>query len=181
MSAPLSPNESQRMDALLSRCSFATVSEAAFDDLTKRTAVLCKTPIAPANLIEQQCQWLKAKVGVEATEANRDLAFCAYILLQPDMLVAPTTPNDERFADDAVIKRAPYRQSYAGVLTINGVTLAAELYAVADCQCLPLGMLTSIDKPEKPSEEDQRHFRALLNKPIKAAQLHQILSNVLGG
>ncbi|WP_219903923.1 response regulator [Stenomitos frigidus] len=60
---------------------------------------------------------------------------------------------------------------------IDGLMLAAEMRTIPSCQSLPLVMLSSIGKPENLSQEDQLHFAAFLNKPIKAAQLYKTLNN----
>ena len=119
MQAPLPPNEAQRIEALLSYGVLDTSAEVAFDDLTALAALICNTPIALVSLVDQRRQWFKAKVGVEATETSRDIAFCAHAILQPGLLVVPDTLDDQRFANNPLVTGAPYLRSYVGVPLLN--------------------------------------------------------------
>jgi CheY-like chemotaxis protein len=64
---------------------------------------------------------------------------------------------------------------------MDGLTLAAEINKLPNCQELPLVMLTSIGKPETSDKSLKRHFAAFLTKPIKQSQLYDILIQVLVG
>ncbi len=61
---------------------------------------------------------------------------------------------------------------------MDGLTLAAQIRKLSNCQQLPLMMLTSMGKPETYSEVD---FAAFLNKPIKQSQLYNALADIFGG
>jgi len=64
---------------------------------------------------------------------------------------------------------------------MDGLTLAAEINKLPNCQELPLVMLTSIGNPETSDKSLKRHFAAFLTKPIKQSQLYDILIQVLVG
>ncbi len=64
---------------------------------------------------------------------------------------------------------------------MDGLTLAAEIRCLDNCQQLPLVMLTSIGKPETRDEIVKANFAAFLSKPIKQSQLYEVLNQVLVG
>ena len=53
---PVVPDESKRLDALLSYDILDTEAEEGFDDLVKLASQICDTPISTVTLIDQQRQ-----------------------------------------------------------------------------------------------------------------------------
>ena len=80
--APVSANESARLEALRRYSILDTLPEQDFDALAALAAKVCGTPIALVTLVNAERQWLKAKVGLTATQTPRDIAFCAHAILQ---------------------------------------------------------------------------------------------------
>ncbi|MEM7165646.1 MAG: ATP-binding protein [Planctomycetota bacterium] len=113
--APLPANERRRLSALIHCNVLDTVPEAAFDDLTHLATELCDTPIALVSLIDTDRQWFKSRVGLDAEQTPRDLAFCGYAILGTDALVIEDATKDPRTVDNALVTGEPGIRFYAGV------------------------------------------------------------------
>ncbi|MCG3211324.1 MAG: Sensor histidine kinase RcsC [Anaerolineae bacterium] len=66
-----------------------------------------------------------------------------------------------------------------GMPEMDGATLAAKIRSRPQTAALPLILLTGLGKRE--GDFPAGHFNALLTKPIKPAQLHQVLSLIISG
>lgn len=142
--AALPRDEKARLGELRKYAVLDTPPEAAFDDAVRLASAICETPIALVSLIDESRQWFKARVGLEAQETPRDMAFCAHAILQPEtLLVVPDARLDPRFSDNPLVTGDPHVQFYAGapLLTASGHAL---------------GTLCMIDqKPREMSEADR--------------------------
>jgi signal transduction histidine kinase/CheY-like chemotaxis protein len=113
--APLPPDESRRLAALLQCRVLDTAPETGFDDLTQLAAELCETPIALVSLVAESRQWFMSRVGLPVTETPRDHAFCGYAILADEPLVIPDATRDPRTADNPLVTGEPGIRFYAGV------------------------------------------------------------------
>ncbi|MGB3637794.1 MAG: ATP-binding protein [Rivularia sp. (in: cyanobacteria)] len=157
---PLPDNEDDRLQALIKYQVLDTQAEQRFDDLTAIAAHICDTPISFISLIDTNRQWFKSKYGLEVTESPRELAFCAYTILQPEkMLIVPNAEEDERFANNPFVISEPNIRFYAGA-------------ALVTPDGFPIGTLCAIDnKPRELSPEQLQTLQALSRQVISQLEL----------
>ena len=117
--------ETARLAALRRYRILDTRPEQAFDDLTLLASQICGTPIALITLVDEERQWFKSRVGINATETARSIAFCAHAITQDDLFVIPDTLADERFRESPLVLGEPWVRFYAGspLLTQDGHAL----------------------------------------------------------
>ncbi len=113
--APLPDDESDRLMALRACEILDTPPEEAFDQLTRLAAELCDAPVALVSLVDSERQWFKSRVGLDAAETPRDLAFCAHAILSESPLVIEDAASDPRTSDNALVLGDPGIRFYAGV------------------------------------------------------------------
>jgi PAS domain S-box-containing protein len=154
MKAPAIPrSEPGRIEALRSYGVLDTPPEAAFDDLARLAAIVMGTPIGLVSLVDETRQWFKARHGIEVTESQRALSFCGHAVADGLTLIVPDAREDDRFADNPMVKGEPGIVFYAGapLLTRHGH---------------PLGTLCVMDRTPRSPTKDQREALELLARQV---------------
>jgi diguanylate cyclase (GGDEF)-like protein/PAS domain S-box-containing protein len=112
--APLPENEADRLRTLARYQVLDTPKEAAFDRVTRLAARLFDVPMALVSLVDEKRQWWKSCIGVEGSETDRDVAFCAHAILARDPFIVEDATEDPRFSDNPYVTGDPFVRFYAG-------------------------------------------------------------------
>lgn len=166
IAAPLPSDEARRLDALMRLAILDTEPEQRFDDIVKLAQQVCQVPIALVSLIDNDRQWFKACVGLDATQTHRDLAFCAHAILAPaELFVVQDAREDPRFVENPLVVGEPYIRFYAGapIVTHDGYTL---------------GTVCVIDRQPRTLDAQQAAaLQALARQTSSLLQLRELLAH----
>ena len=119
MPARLPSDEASRLQVLGSYAVLDTAPEPAFERLVQLASRLLRCPIVLISLVDENRQWFKARVGLEACDTSRDLSFCAHALLGDETLVIPDATADPRFRGNPLVTGKPGIRFYAGALLVT--------------------------------------------------------------
>lgn len=156
-------NEIERLSALYRYRILDTPPDEAFDRITSLCVQLFKTPIALVTLVDTNRLWFKSCYGLSMRETSRDVAFCAYAIHSPELLVIPDARLDPRFCDNPLVLNEPYIRFYAG----------APLFT-NDGQAL--GTLCLIDQePRSLSNVQLQQLQTLAKTVMDELELHLML------
>ena len=161
-SAPITVNEVERIIDLRALEILDTPAEERFDRITRIAQRLFDVPIALVSLVDEDRQWFKSRLGVDATETSREVSFCAHAILDDRILLVPDATSDERFQDNPLVTGDPRIRFYAGA-------------PIDSPSGNKVGTLCVIDrKPRDLSPEDLAALRDLadmVEKEVAAIQL----------
>jgi diguanylate cyclase (GGDEF)-like protein len=161
MQAPLPKNESSRIHALRSFQILDTPPEPSYDDITKLASYVCETSIALISLVDSDRVWFKSRIGLDISEASREISFCTHAILQPDLFIVPDTRDDERFADNPLVTGESRIRFYAAAPL---VTARGEA----------LGTICVIDQTPKTLNDRQRELLLALSRQVMVQlELHR--------
>lgn len=146
---PIPADEADRLRALDHYRLGGIGRELPFDHVTQFAAELFDVPMSLVSIVGSDTQCFRGACGIDETHTPRDVAFCAFAILQPDVMVVPDAVQDARFRANPLVTGPPNIRFYAG----------APL-RVANGQ--PIGTLCIIDhKPRDFGDKEKRQLAQL--------------------
>lgn len=145
---PVPPDEANRL-AAVERYKLGGIGrEKEFDNITRFAAELFGVPISLVSIVGSDMQCFRGACGMDSSGTPRDIAFCAFAILDPDVTVVEDATLDARFARNPLVVGDPFIRFYAGApLKLDG-------YAV--------GTLCLLDsKPRVFGEAERKQLAAL--------------------
>lgn len=124
--------EAARLESLRRYDILDTPPEVAFDRITSLAARLLNAPTAFISLVDESRAWFKSSYGSDLSEMRRDLTLCRFALRSEQMLVILDASQDERTADNPLVKAEPGLSFYAGAPLINGEGMILGTLCVLD-------------------------------------------------
>lgn len=116
MSYPQLPHEVARLQSLIDLQILDTPPEARFDAITSAAQDYFNSKSALISLVAEDRQWFKSKQGLDVNETPRNISFCTYAIAEEAYLLVPDALQDDRFANNPLVKGEPYIRAYAGVI-----------------------------------------------------------------
>jgi diguanylate cyclase (GGDEF)-like protein len=133
--AEIPADDDERLKTLHGFGILDTPAEAGYDDLLSIAAAICGAPMGTVSLVDADRQWFKARVGVQAQQTPRDIAFCAHTILDPGRVFEVTDAQaDERFHDSPLVTGEPNIRFYAGAPLVASDGHAMGALCVMDSQ-----------------------------------------------
>jgi signal transduction histidine kinase len=162
IAAALPPDEEGRLKALRATGLLDLLPDPAMDALVQLATQICRVPIALVSLVDETRQCFRAKVGLDAQETPREVAFCAHAILTPtEVFEVEDATQDVRFFDNPLVVGAPKVRFYAGVPLVTEDGHA-------------LGTLCVIDhQPRQLDEATRRAFRTLADQVMAQVNLRK--------
>lgn len=147
--SPAPVHETERLADVRALKILDTPPDQRFDRIVRLASTVFDVPVAYVAVIDQERQWFRARVGIEAEQTPRSTSFCGHTILRDEPLIIPDALADERFHDNPMVVNEPRLRFYAGypLKGPNGYNVAT----------LCLGD----QKPRGFSEHDLRVFREL--------------------
>lgn len=113
-SFPQPANEADRQRTLDDFHILDGPSDEDLDRLTRLASQLLGLPIALISLVDHDRQWFLSRVGLEARETGREVAFCAHAICGDSVMVVGDASSDPRFQDNPLVRAEPHIRFYAG-------------------------------------------------------------------
>ena len=138
-----------------------SLPEKEYDSITQLASYICGTPIALISLIDDQRQWFKSTVGLDATETSREFSFCQYTIMGDEVYEIKDAMENEIFAGNPFVTGNPNVRFYAGA-------------PLQDENGFNLGSLCVIDaEPRMLTQEQKNALKLLANQVVLLLDLRK--------
>lgn len=115
MIAPLiATNEPLRLAALHATDLLDSPVEERFERITRLAQTLFNVPIVAVSLVDEDRQWFKSRIGLDAPETPRAVSFCGHAIQSSEIMIVSDALEDERFVDNPLVTGDPRIRFYAG-------------------------------------------------------------------
>ncbi len=111
---PIPADEAERQSVLDDFHVLDAPSDEDLDRLTRLASQMLGLPIALISLVDHDRQWFLSRVGLEASQTGRDVAFCAHAICGDEVMVVGDALHDERFRHNPLVQGDPHIRFYAG-------------------------------------------------------------------
>lgn len=108
------PAETARLSVLNSLGLADGSPDPAFDRIVRLAQQAAGAPVVLVSFIDSERQWLKARIGMDACSAPRDISFCTHVVEQGSAIWVENTALDPRFITNPYVAREPGVRFYAG-------------------------------------------------------------------
>lgn len=115
MTAPHTPDEAARLDAVRRYDILDTPPDGAFDRITALAARFCRAPISTVTIVDEDRIWFKSSHGVDVDEVGRDPGLCASAILSSQAHVIRDASVDARTLDNPLVRGELGLRFYAGI------------------------------------------------------------------
>ncbi|MGL5111042.1 MAG: PAS domain S-box protein [Flavobacterium sp.] len=116
---PTPENETERLKVLREYAILDTISEIEYDAITQLASYICNVPIALISLVDNDRQWFKASVGLNASETSREDSFCQYTIMNDHVFEVENALEHKLFYDNPLVLGNPNIRFYAGAPLLN--------------------------------------------------------------
>lgn len=150
---PIPTNELERIKALKRYSIMDSLPEDEYDSITKLASFICETPISLVSLLDEERQWFKSAVGLDAKETAREISFCQYAIMGDGVYEVSNALDDNNFSENPLVTGDPNIRFYAGA-------------PIKDEEGFNLGTLCVIDTVPRTLSEQQKEALQLLSHQV---------------
>lgn len=115
--------------------------------------------------MDENRQWFKSRVGIDAVETPRSVSFCAHAICGDEFFLVPDARQDERFASNPLVTGEPHVRFYAGM-------------PIADTSGHNLGVCVIDRTPRQLPEPSQVALRVLARQAGSLIQIRQQMGDL---
>lgn len=113
--AELPDNEVARQKSLESMGILTSNADPELDRITRLAQRIFGTEIVAISLLDNDRQFFKSRVNLEATQTPRDISFCGHAIHSNAALVVEDATEDDRFQDNPLVTGEINLRAYAGI------------------------------------------------------------------